>query len=77
MQVRYDFVRMSNDMCHAHTVSSCCDVVLFAVPGFSGAVRQYVLHVLGMTYSKVQKQVLGQALQLEGAALGTLVSDMT
>jgi hypothetical protein len=45
-----------------------------AVPGFEAAVRRYVLHVLGISYQRVTKRVLGDALQLQGGELDNLVS---
>lgn len=48
-------------------------MLFFAVPGFSDAARAYIIHILGITYQRVSKAVLGAALQLQGAELDKLV----
>ncbi|KAJ9517694.1 hypothetical protein QJQ45_003982 [Haematococcus lacustris] len=48
--------------------------VISLVPGFEAAVRRYILHVLGLSFQRVSRRVLGEALQLQGAELDSLVS---
>ncbi|KAJ9518387.1 hypothetical protein QJQ45_010286 [Haematococcus lacustris] len=48
--------------------------VISLVPGFESAVRRYILHVLGLSFQRVSRRVLGEALQLQGAELDSLVS---
>lgn len=43
------------------------------MPGFHDAVREYVVHIMGITYQRVGKAALGEALQLQGAELDGLV----
>ncbi len=64
------------DLCASEVTQSLCVLTCLppAVPGFEVAVRKYILHVFGITYQRVNKKVLGEALQLQGAALDTLVS---
>lgn len=54
--------------------SSSADVVAL-VPGFADAARAYIIQVLGITYQRVSKSVLGSAVQLQGAQLDALVQD--
>ncbi|KAL6748508.1 eukaryotic translation initiation factor 3k [Haematococcus lacustris] len=48
--------------------------VISLVPGFEAAVRRYILHVLGLSFQRVSRRVLGEALQLQGAELDSLIS---
>ncbi|KAJ9517695.1 hypothetical protein QJQ45_003983 [Haematococcus lacustris] len=48
--------------------------VISLVPGFESAVRRYILHVLGLSFQRVSRRVLGEALQLQGAELDSLIS---
>ncbi len=41
--------------------------------GFEAAVREYILQLLGITFQRIHKKVLGSYLNLEGTALDALV----
>ena len=45
-----------------------------SVPGFHDAMRANILHLLGITFQRIHKTVLGSYLQLEGVELDKLVS---
>jgi len=49
--------------------------LLTLVPGFFTAVREYILHLLGITSQRIQKDVLGGYLNLEGPQLDVLVKE--
>lgn len=42
---------------------------LDAVPGFEQAIQSYAIHVLSLTYQKVPRPVLAEAINIEGLAL--------
>ncbi|CAM8969884.1 unnamed protein product [Rhodiola kirilowii] len=43
--------------------------ILEAVPGFEQAIQDYIVHVLSLTYQKVPKTVLSEAINLDGPSL--------
>ncbi|XP_038878361.1 eukaryotic translation initiation factor 3 subunit K [Benincasa hispida] len=43
--------------------------IVEAVPGFEQAIRAYAVHVLSLTYQKVSRSVLAEAIQIEGLSL--------
>ncbi|KAJ3673673.1 hypothetical protein LUZ60_005665 [Juncus effusus] len=43
--------------------------ILESVPGFEQAIQSYAIHVLSLTYQKVPRPVLAEALNVEGLAL--------
>ncbi|XP_078164361.1 eukaryotic translation initiation factor 3K [Carex rostrata] len=43
--------------------------VLEAVPGFEQAIQAYAIHVLSLTYQKVPRAVLAEAINMEGLSL--------
>jgi hypothetical protein len=64
----------------------CCAVLCFAVlycaslscqavPGFQDAIREYVLHSIGISFRRVNTRVLADWLKLEPPALKQLLAD--
>lgn len=49
--------------------------VLAAVPGFQDAIREYVVHSIGITFRRVSMRVLADWLRLEPPALKQLLAD--
>ncbi|CAD6202366.1 unnamed protein product [Miscanthus lutarioriparius] len=43
--------------------------ILEAVPGFEQAIQSYAIHVLSLTYQKVPRPILAEAINIEGLAL--------
>ncbi|NP_001132842.1 uncharacterized LOC100194334 [Zea mays] len=43
--------------------------ILEAVPGFEQAIQSYAIHVLSLTYQKVPRHILAEAINIEGLAL--------
>uniref|UniRef100_M8BVJ3 Eukaryotic translation initiation factor 3 subunit K n=1 Tax=Aegilops tauschii TaxID=37682 RepID=M8BVJ3_AEGTA len=43
--------------------------ILDVVPGFEQAIQSYAIHVLSLTYQKVPRPVLAEAINIEGLAL--------
>ncbi|CAN0901202.1 Eukaryotic translation initiation factor 3 subunit K [Linum grandiflorum] len=43
--------------------------IVEAVPGFEQAIRDYAVHVLSLTYQKVPRSVLAEAINIEGLSL--------
>ncbi|XP_054804650.1 eukaryotic translation initiation factor 3 subunit K isoform X2 [Prosopis cineraria] len=43
--------------------------IVEAVPGFEQAIQGYAIHVLSLTYQKVPRSVLAEAINIEGLAL--------
>lgn len=56
--------------------SSCKDTIK-QVPGFQDAIREYVLHSIGITFRRVSTRVLADWLKLEPPALKQLLADKT
>lgn len=50
-------------------------VALPAVPGFQDAIREYVVHSIGITFRRVSMRVLADWLRLEPPALKQLLAD--
>lgn len=50
-------------------------VCVSAVPGFQDAIREYVLHSIGITFRRVSTRVLAEWLKLEPPALKQLLAD--
>ncbi|KAH6779187.1 eukaryotic translation initiation factor 3K [Perilla frutescens var. hirtella] len=47
--------------------------ILEVVPGFEQAVQAYAIHVLSITYQKVSRSVLAEAINIEGLALDKFI----
>lgn len=47
--------------------------ILEVVPGFEQAVQAYAIHVLSITYQKVPRSVLAEAINIEGLALDKFI----
>ncbi|KAF6139815.1 hypothetical protein GIB67_009662 [Kingdonia uniflora] len=47
--------------------------ILDVVPGFEQAIQAYVIHVLSLTYQKIPRAVLAEALNIEGPTLDKFV----
>ncbi|KAL7136922.1 hypothetical protein ABFS83_10G062100 [Erythranthe nasuta] len=47
--------------------------ILEVVPGFEQAIQAYAVHVLSLTYQKVARSVLAEAINIEGPALDKFV----
>ncbi|CAA0842150.1 Eukaryotic translation initiation factor 3 subunit K [Striga hermonthica] len=47
--------------------------MLDAVPGFEQAIQTYAIHVLSLTYQKVPRSVLAEAINIEGPALDKVI----
>ncbi|KAH6818404.1 eukaryotic translation initiation factor 3K [Perilla frutescens var. frutescens] len=47
--------------------------ILEVVPGFEQAVQAYAIHVLSITYKKVSRSVLAEAINIEGLALDKFI----
>ncbi|GER49885.1 eukaryotic translation initiation factor 3subunit K [Striga asiatica] len=47
--------------------------ILEAVPGFEQAVQTYAIHVLSLTYQKVPRSVLAEAINIEGPSLDKII----
>ncbi|KAL2649529.1 hypothetical protein R1flu_017657 [Riccia fluitans] len=43
--------------------------ILEAVPGFNQAIQSYAIHVLSLTYQKLPRQILAEAINVEGLSL--------
>ncbi|GMH18113.1 hypothetical protein Nepgr_019954 [Nepenthes gracilis] len=46
-----------------------CRHILEVVPGFEQAIQSYAIHVLSLTYQKVPRAVLAEAINIEGLSL--------
>jgi translation initiation factor 3 subunit K len=46
---------------------------LEVVPGFEQAIQRYAIHVLSLTYQKVPRPVLAEAINIEGLALDKFI----
>uniref|UniRef100_A0A7S0X0D0 Eukaryotic translation initiation factor 3 subunit K n=1 Tax=Chlamydomonas leiostraca TaxID=1034604 RepID=A0A7S0X0D0_9CHLO len=55
------------------TLAGSSKDVIALVPGFADAARTYITHILGITYQRVTKAVLGSALQLQGGELDAFI----
>ncbi|KAK4483713.1 hypothetical protein RD792_010915 [Penstemon davidsonii] len=49
--------------------------ILEAVPGFEQAVQVYAVHLLSLTYQKIPRSVLAEAINIEGPSLEKFVQD--
>ncbi|KAJ9538474.1 hypothetical protein OSB04_031207 [Centaurea solstitialis] len=47
--------------------------ILEAVPGFEKAIQEYAVHVLSLTYQKVPRSVIAEAVNMEGLSLDKFV----
>ncbi|CAN1773821.1 Eukaryotic translation initiation factor 3 subunit K [Linum perenne] len=47
--------------------------IVEAVPGFEQAIQAYAVHVLSLTYQKVPKSVLAEAINIEGLSLDKFI----
>ncbi|GAX79673.1 hypothetical protein CEUSTIGMA_g7114.t1 [Chlamydomonas eustigma] len=63
--------RFSDFWAHA----SSCNHLLTSVPGFFAAVRENILILLGITFQRIQKDVLANYLNLDGPLLDALVKE--
>ncbi|XP_076913419.1 eukaryotic translation initiation factor 3 subunit K-like isoform X2 [Bidens hawaiensis] len=47
--------------------------ILEVVPGFEQAIQEYAVHVLSLTYQKVPRSVVAEAINLEGVSLDKFI----
>ncbi|KAL3830074.1 hypothetical protein ACJIZ3_018876 [Penstemon smallii] len=49
--------------------------ILEAIPGFEQAIQVYAVHLLSLTYQKIPRSVLAEAINIEGPSLEKFVQD--